>query len=245
MYLFRFLLCKMVVTIAPVCRRVSKRIKGVNTCVILRNKALQRVLNTCSLWVITTDFCLRSQKTQVLKTFIFCFKRKSGLEELGYLLSQQKQNQTNHVVLPFHTFMTWSSVSLSRSGGTRFYCFMYLKLPDLNIPAPADSPMGVGVLASMVPPQVHLAGYTLVGVGQGSSLGQHLNTQEVGWGSQPGGRDRPGGQGSQHVPEVLKREQVTSFVTAPKDGNTGSSRITHQLRSDISVPMSCFHKADS
>lgn len=68
----------------------------------------------------------------------------------------------------------------------------------------------------MVLLQVHLADYTLAGVGQESPLDQHLNSQAVRLSSQPGGQDslpevrdrHPGGedsqsQGSQYVLEVL------------------------------------------
>ena len=119
-----------------------------------------------------------------------------------------------------------------------FYeCFTYLELPDLNIPIQVDSLMEVVVLASMVPLQVHLADYTLAGVGQESLLGQHLNNQLVELSSQPegqdsqaggrdsqaggqdsqaGGRDsqpegqdsQPEGQGSPYVLEALKYKQV-------------------------------------
>jgi len=91
-------------------------------------------------------------------------------------------------------------------------------LSDLNIPIQVDSLMEVVVLACMVPLQVHLADYTLAGVGQESLLGQHLNNQLAELSSQPGGQDsqpegqgsqpegqdsQPGGQGSQYVLEVL------------------------------------------
>lgn len=67
------------------------------------------------------------------------------------------------------------------------------------------------VPASMVPLQVHLADYTLAGVGQESPRGQHLNSQVVGPSSQaggqnslPGSRDRQlGGPGSQDVLGML------------------------------------------
>ena len=60
------------------------------------------------------------------------------------------------------------------------------------------------MLASMVPPQVHLVDYTQAGVGQETLLGQHLNNQLVESSSQPEGQDsQPGGQGSQYVLQVL------------------------------------------
>lgn len=71
--------------------------------------------------------------------------------------------------------------------------------------------MELVVLASMVPLQVHLADYTLAGVGQESPWGQHLNSQVVGLSSQaggqnslPGSQDRQlGGPGSQDVLGML------------------------------------------
>lgn len=53
------------------------------------------------------------------------------------------------------------------------------------------------VLASMVSLQLHLADYILADLGQESQLGQDLNGQLVGVGSQPGA------QGSHYILEVL------------------------------------------
>lgn len=58
------------------------------------------------------------------------------------------------------------------------------------------------VLASMVSLQLHLADYILADLGQESQLGQDLNGQLVGVGSQPGA------QGSHYILEVLKYKQV-------------------------------------
>lgn len=66
------------------------------------------------------------------------------------------------------------------------------------------------VLASMVSLQLHLADYILADLGQESQLGQDLNGQLVGVGSQPGA------QGSHYILEVLKYKQVKWFITAPK-----------------------------
>ena len=57
-------------------------------------------------------------------------------------------------------------------------------------------------------------------MGQESRLGQHLNSQLAGLDNQPGCQD------SQYILEVLKYEHVKLFVTAEKNANFNSFRIT-------------------